>query len=243
MEIPQKLTALLDAYHAAPSELHATSYGTSYNSRPVHRQFHPLKHAATCEGGGITTGSDSLARRMRVSRSHGIISDHRTGVASGAWLYDTVDPENNYRLTDMHCALGVTQLGQLEANVARRQQIAARYDQAFASDEAVVPLARRDGFTHVYHLYVVRLQLALLRADWDAIMAALRAKGIGVNLHYRSVYLHPYYRDRGFRPGLCPNVEQVFEKIVTLPLFPTMAESDVDDVISAVQKVLDHNRR
>ncbi len=206
--------------------------------------FHPVKHVATGEGGAITTDDARLAGRMRVFRNHGITTDHRTREAQGTWIYDMVDLGMNYRLSDIHCALGIAQLRHLPANIARRQEIAARYDAAFAGHAALRPLARREGVEHAYHLYVIRLQLSRLRVDRNRIMAALHAEGIGVNLHYRPVYLHPYYRERfGFGPGLCPRAEQVFEEIVTLPLFPAMVERDVDDVIDAVHKVLDHYRQ
>lgn len=205
--------------------------------------FHPVKHAATGEGGAITTDDDVLADRMRVFRNHGITSDHRTRETRGTWIYDMVDLGMNYRLSDIQCALGITQLERVDASVARRQEIAAAYDAAFAEDDAIRPLVRRGGVDHAYHLYVVRFQPARLRVDRDGIMAALRAEGIGVNLHYRPVYLHPYYRDLGFRVGLCPNAEAAYEQIVTLPLFPSMTAGDVKDVITAVRKVLDHYRR
>lgn len=201
--------------------------------------FHPVKHAATGEGGAISTDDDALAQRMRVFRNHGITSDHRTREAKGAWLYDMVSLGMNYRLSDIQCALGITQLQRLDENVGRRHEIAAAYDAAFAGEPAIRPLQRRKGVVHAYHLYVVRFLREHLRVDRDAIMAALRAEGIGVNLHYRPVYLHPYYRDRGFMPGLCPKAEAVYEQIVTLPLFPTMNDQDVNDVITAVQKVLE----
>lgn len=202
--------------------------------------FHPVKHAATGEGGAITTNSDELAQRMRTFRNHGIESDHRTREKHGTWHYDMVDLGMNYRLTDIQCALGITQLEQLDRSVTRRQEIAARYDDAFAADDLVRPLVRRNGVDHAYHLYVVRLQLPRLRTDRDGVMAALRSEGIGVNLHYRPVYLHSFYRNLGLAPGLCPKAEQAYEEIVTLPLFPSMNDQDVDDVVCAMRKVLGH---
>lgn len=234
------VTLIADACHALGGRVGSRAVGSLADLSTF--SFHPVKHAATGEGGAITTDNDVFAQRMRNFRNHGITSDHRSREKGGTWTYDMVDLGMNYRLTDIQCALGITQLEQLDANIARRQEIAARYDAAFAGDDLLRPLLRRAGVYHAYHLYVVRLQLARLRVGRDAVMAALRSEGIGVNLHYRPVYLHPYYRDLGFRPGLCPSAEQAYEEIVTLPLFPSMHERDADDVIAAVRKVLGYYR-
>ncbi|MEX2269876.1 MAG: UDP-4-amino-4,6-dideoxy-N-acetyl-beta-L-altrosamine transaminase [Vicinamibacterales bacterium] len=237
---PAGITVIADACHALGGRAGGRPIGSLADLSTF--SFHPVKHAATGEGGAITTGSDAFAQRMRVFRNHGITSDHRTREKHGTWIYDMVELGMNYRLSDIQCALGLTQLERLDRNVARRQEIAARYDAAFADGDTVRPLRRCEGTDHAFHLYVVRFKLAKLRVDRDAIMAALRAEGIGVNLHYRPVYLHPYYRTLGYQPGLCPKAEQVFTEIVTLPLFPTMDDRDVDDVIDAVRKVTDHYR-
>ncbi|MEO5741822.1 MAG: UDP-4-amino-4,6-dideoxy-N-acetyl-beta-L-altrosamine transaminase [Vicinamibacterales bacterium] len=239
---PAGVTVIADACHALGGRAGGQPVGSLADLSTF--SFHPVKHAATGEGGAITTNDDAFARSMRIFRNHGISSDHRMRETLGTWIYDMVDLGMNYRLSDIQCALGITQLERLEANVARRQTIAARYDAAFAGDAAIEPLARRDGVDHAYHLYVVRFRRERLCADRDAIMAALRAEGIGVNLHYRPVYFHSYYRDRfGFGRGLCPNAEAAYEDIVTLPLFPAMEERDICDVITAVGKILEHYRK
>lgn len=236
------VTVIADACHALGGRSGAKPIGSIAPLSTF--SFHPVKHAATGEGGAITTDDDRFAQRMRIFRNHGITSDHRSREAHGTWIYDMVELGMNYRLSDIQCALGISQLQRLDRNISRRQEIAATYDAAFAGDPAILPLVRRDGIEHAYHLYVVRFQRSHLRADRGQIMNALRAEGIGVNVHYRPVYLHPYYRDRfGFGPGLCPRAEKVYEEIVTLPLFPTMVERDVDDVIAAVRKVTAHYRR
>lgn len=143
----------------------------------------------------------------------------------------------NYRLSDIQCALGRSQLGKLADWVARRQAIASRYQAAFDSLPAVRPLQVRRHVSHAYHLFVVQLDLesGLDRRD---VFRALRARGIGVNVHYQPVHLHPFYRQRfGFGPGLCPNAEAAYERLMTLPLFPAMTDDDVEDVIAAVREV------
>ena len=200
--------------------------------------LHPVKQMTTGEGGVLTTGNANFARRARMFRNHGITSDHHERQASGVWQYEMIELGYNYRLTDIQCALGRSQLSRLDTWVARRRAIAARYDAAFAGMPLLRPLETLPGRSHAYHLYVVRLDLARLSADRATLFAALRAEGIGVNVHYLPVYLHPYYRHRfGTEPGLCPGAEAAYEDIVSLPIFPAMTDSDVDDVIEAVGKV------
>lgn len=223
------------------------SVGGSDGGRPVGTladlntfSFHPVKHLTTGEGGMITTDDAALAQRMRVFRNHGITSDHRQRAEQGGFFYEMVDLGYNYRITDFQCALGLSQLRKLPEFVRRRQEIAARYDAAFARIPAVRPLAVRPGVSHAYHLYTVLLDSARLTADRGAVFAALRAEGIGANVHYIPVHLHPFYRERfGTRPGLCPVAEDAYSRLVTLPMFPQMSTGDVDDVVAAVAKVVD----
>ena len=152
--------------------------------------FHPVKHVTTCEGGMVVTGDAALADRMRSFRNHGITTDARQREREGAWFYEMVELGYNYRLSDVQCALGLSQLRKLPAWVARRRDIARRYDAAFREVPAVAPLEIRANALHAYHLYVVRLDLDRLRADRAEVFAALRAEGIGVNVHYIPVHLH-----------------------------------------------------
>lgn len=231
------LALVSDACHAV---------GGSYRGRPVGTladlntfSLHPVKHMTTGEGGVITTGNAALAQRMRVFRNHGITSDHRMREQQGSWRYEMVELGFNYRLTDLQCALGLSQLRKLHRWVARRQEIARRYDQALAQLPAVAPLAVRPDLSHAYHLYVVRFDLSRLRVGRAEIFAALRAEGIGVNVHYVPVHCHPFYQRRfGVGPGLCPVAEAAYQRIVSLPMFPAMTDRDVDDVVEALGKVM-----
>lgn len=219
--------------------------GGSYKGRPVGSladlntfSLHPVKHITTGEGGVITTDDPELARRMRLFRNHGITTDHRQREQQGSWFYEMVELGYNYRLTDFQCALGMSQLRKLPSWVARRQEIAGQYDAAFAELPEVEPLAVRDEVSHAYHLYIIRLNSKQLRATRTEIFAALRAEGIGVNVHYIPVHLHPFYRERfGTELGDCPVAEAAYEQIISLPIFPRMSEQDVEDVIAAVHKV------
>jgi perosamine synthetase len=220
--------------------------GGAYQGRPVGSladlstfSFHPVKHMTTGEGGMITTDDPSLAQRMRIFRNHGITTDHRQREHAGSWFYEMVDLGYNYRITDFQCALGLSQLRRLPGFVRRRQEVAARYDAAFTEISAVRPLAVRAGAEHAYHLYPILLELERLSADRNTVFSALRAEGIGVNMHYIPVHLHPFYRERfGTGPGLCPVAEDAYECLITLPVFPQMSDEDADDVVAAVHKVV-----
>jgi len=240
------LRKLADRYHVKLIADACHSLGGSYKGRPVGQladlstfSFHPVKHITTGEGGMISTNDAELARRMRVFRNHGITSDHRQREQQGSWFYEMVDLGYNYRLTDIQCALGLSQLRKLPAWVRRRQEIAWKYDAAFAEMPAVEPLRVREDVSHAYHLYVVRMDVAQLRTTRAEVFAALRAENIGVNVHYIPVHLHPFYRQRfGTGPGLCPVAEAAYQEVITLPIFPRMGEKDIEDVICAVKKVV-----
>jgi perosamine synthetase len=222
------------------------SLGARYQGRPVGTladlnvfSLHPVKAMTTGEGGVVTCASFETAHALRRFRNHGITSDHFQREQIGSWLYEMVELGYNYRLSDIQCALGLSQLGKLPGWIARRRAIARRYDDAFAELPGVLPLGVSSSIDHGYHLYVVQLDDRFLTADRGRIFSALRAEGIGVNVHYLPVHLHPYYRETfRTRPGLCPNAEAAYERIVSLPIFPAMRDADVDDVIEAVWKVI-----
>ena len=219
------------------------SLGGSYKGRLVGSlaglnafSFHPVKHITTGEGGMISTDDADLARRMRAFRNHGITTDSSQ---RESWFYEMEDLGYNYRLTDLQCALGLEQLGKLPDWVNRRQGIARKYDAAFSDITAVKPLKVLDGVSHVYHLYVIQLDLEQLRTSRTEIFAALRAEGIGVNVHYIPVHLHPFYRRQfGTRSGMCPVAEAAYERLLSLPIFPSMLYKDTSNVIEAVDKVI-----
>ncbi len=224
--------------------------GASYKGRPVGLladlstfSFHPVKHIATGEGGMITTDAPELARRMRDFRNHGITTDHRQREQRGSWFYEMVDLGYNYRLTDIQCALGLSQLRKLPVWVKRRKEIAQRYDAAFAETPAVRPLAIRADVSHAYHLYVIQVDLTQLRATRAEVFAALRAENIGVNVHYIPVPWHPYYQGLGYEKGQWPQAEMAYERIISLPMWAGMTDRDIEVTILAVQKVIGAYRK
>jgi perosamine synthetase len=199
--------------------------------------FHPVKTITTGEGGVVTTDDPALAKKMRTFRNHGIETDFRQREAAASFSYDMVSLGYNYRLSDVHCALGIAQLAKLDAWVARRASIADAYDARLAG-LPMRALARRPGKS-AWHLYVVQLDLDKLRVDRAQVFRALRAEGIGVNVHYIPVHHHSFYRERfGAKPGDHPHADRAFDRILSLPLFPKMSDADVDDVVTAMHKVL-----
>lgn len=217
--------------------------------------FHPVKHVTTGEGGMVTTDDGRLAQRLRAFRNHGITSDHHQRRREGSCRYEMLELGWNYRLSDVQCALGRSQLRKLAARVARRREIAATYDELLRGVEGVEPLAVRERVGHAYHLYVVRIgpgggghaagTAARLEAAQEAgatrdlVFSRLRAAGIGAAVHYPPVHLHPYYRRRfGLAAGLCPVAEAAAERLLSLPMFPEMTKDDVGRVVAALQEAL-----
>jgi len=230
------LTVIEDASHALGAEYRERAVGSVAHMTVF--SFHPVKHMTTGEGGMVTTNRAELAETLRSFRNHGISSDARQRQSTGQWRYEMVLLGFNYRLTDMACALGISQLGRLNENLIRRREIAARYTAVFRQARGILVPMVREGVSPAWHLYPVRLDLGELAGDRDEIFRALRLENIGVNVHYIPVHLHPYYRDRfGYRGGEFPTAESAYERLISLPMFHGMSDQDVDDVIAAVEKV------
>lgn len=231
------LIVIEDACHALGAEHRGKRVGGIADMTVF--SFHPVKHITTGEGGMVTTNNAQFAETLRRFRNHGISSDARQRQSAGQWYYEMVLLGFNYRLPDIVCALGIQQLKKLDANLARRREIAALYTGAFREIPGVIPPGVRPEANPAWHLYPIRLDLTKLTADRAQVFRALRAENIGVNVHYIPVHLHPYYRDRfGFRGGEFPVAEDAYERLISLPMFHAMTGRDVKDVIAAVTKVL-----
>ncbi len=229
-----RLALVADACHALGGTEKGRSVGSLADMSTF--SFHAVKPVATGEGGMITTDDRHMAEQMRRFRNHGINSDHRERHDAGSWFYEMNILGFNYRLTDIQCALGMSQLKHVPQWTARRQEIAAQYDTAFAKIDAVRPLKKRSDVSHAYHLYIV--QFEGLHASRSEIFSALRAEGIGVNVHYIPVHLHPYYQEHfGTKKGQFPHAEKAYEHILSLPIFAGMSDEDIADTIKAVEKV------
>ena len=185
------------------------------------------------------TNDPSLARRMERLRSHGITRDpaEMTHPPDGPWYYQQIELGLNYRLTEMQAALGLSQLGRLDAFLARRSALAARYD-ALLQGLPLRPQAPLAGAVSAFHLYVVRLMPDPAAPGHRAVFEALRAAGIGVNLHYIPVHLQPFWRARGFAEGDFPAAEDYYRHAISLPMFPGLGEADQDRVVAALRQAL-----
>lgn len=227
------IALLADACHSLGATYKQKSVGSLADLNMF--SFHPVKHIATGEGGMVTTDNSQLARRMCSFRNHGITTDLHQREKQGSWFYEMADLGYNYRITDFQCALGLSQLKKLSRFLEHRQKIAIKYNQAFSSVPVIEPLTVSPDIRHAYHLYVIRVNFESLGSDRTTLFKTLRNKGIGVNVHYIPVHLHPYYRKTfGTGAGLCPQAEAAYESILSIPMFSAMTDKEVETVISAV---------
>jgi len=214
--------------------------------------FHPVKTMTTGEGGMIVTSDDVLASRLRLLRNHGMTRnpDDFTGLGSdgtlaeqGPWYYEMQALGYNYRITDVQCALGLSQLQRLDAFIARRQEIVARYNEAFADVphlQTPAPRNPADAALTSWHLYTVRIDFAALQTTRTEFMTKLRERGVGSQVLYIPVHLQPWYRETyGYGPGKCPTAEATYPQLLSLPLFPAMTEGDVSTVITEVRRLME----
>ena len=234
------LTVIEDASHALGATYRGGRVGALADMTTF--SLHPVKHITTGEGGMVTTDDPELASRLRRFRTHGITTEFRERERDSSWIYEMVDLGFNYRLTDLQCALGLSQLDKLPTWTVRRREIAARYTAAFtnlAEIETPTVLPDREP---AWHLYIIQLNLDRLRAGRAELFRALRAENIGVNVHYIPVPWHPYYQGLGYKKGEWPVAESAYERMISLPIFPAMTDGDAEDVIVAVTKVVNHFR-
>ncbi len=244
----QSIARLAERYGFTLIEDAAHAIGAGYLGRPVgcgdHAamtifSFHPVKIVTSAEGGMVLTNDPELAARLRRLRSHGItgepaqmkVPDH------GLWYYQQLELGFNYRMTDLHAALGLSQMSRIDEFVAKRRELAARYDRLLAGLPLTLPF-NQPGAESAWHLYVVRLQLEHIQSSQREVFEALRAAGIGVNLHYIPVHLQPYYQEQGFAEGDFPEAERYFGEAISLPLFPDLTEEQQDYVVAQLSQVL-----
>lgn len=228
-----------DASHAVGADYLGRPVGDCRYSDITIFSFHPVKIVTTAEGGIALTNSAELAETMALYRSHGITRDHTQmeREPDGGWYYEQIALGFNYRMTDMQAALGSSQMTRLDAFIARRRALAARYDAAFAEVDIIRPW--QDPATHSsWHLYVIRLDQRRNAIGHRAAYDQLRSDGIGVNLHYMPVYLQPYYRRLGFAPGHCPEAERYYAEAISIPLYAGLTDEDQDKVVAAVRGVV-----
>ncbi len=232
------LVVIEDAAHALGAAYKGQKIGSISDMTMF--SFHPVKHITTGEGGMITTNRRDLYERLIQFRNHGITRDTEKllNKNQGNWYYEMQFLGYNYRMTDIQAALGISQLSKITRFNLIRQRIVKRYNEAFKEIKQIQIPYQLPDTTSSWHLYIIRLHLDKLTIGRKQIFEALQKENIGVNVHYIPVYTHPYYQKLGYELGTCPHAEQLYEEIITLPLFPMMAEQDVEDVIKAVKKVI-----
>ncbi|WP_347312324.1 UDP-4-amino-4,6-dideoxy-N-acetyl-beta-L-altrosamine transaminase [Defluviimonas sp. SAOS-178_SWC] len=235
--------ALAHRYRFRVIEDASHAIGASYRDRPVgdcaHSDicvfsFHPVKIVTTAEGGCATTNDPVLAQRMELHRSHGVTREPSLmeGVSEGGWYYEQVALGYNYRMTELQAALGVSQMTRLQEFVARRHEVAQRYDRLLGNLAVTRPRQSPDSHSAL-HLYPIQVE------DRARVFADLRAAGIGVNVHYIPVHTQPFWRKRGFRWGDFPVAEGYYRRAISLPLYPGLTEADQDRVVAALSEALD----
>jgi len=228
------LVLITDACHSIGSEYKGRKTGSIADITCY--SFHPVKHITTGEGGAALTNSQEYAEKMRVFRNHGITTDFRQREQKGAHFYEMSFLGYNYRLTDFQSALGISQLKKLPHWLKRRNEIADLYFNIFGKDDRIRPLHSEENLFHSYHLFVVRLIDTLNR---DTVFKKMREAGIGVNVHYIPVHLHPFYKETfATCEGLCPVAEEAYKRILSLPIYPGLEESDVDFVTDTLYSII-----
>jgi UDP-4-amino-4,6-dideoxy-N-acetyl-beta-L-altrosamine transaminase len=222
-----------DAAHALGAEYDGKKVGAFADVTMF--SFHPVKHITTGEGGMCVTNDEELARRMRILRNQGVDVGAMERFGSGAsWAYDVKLLGKNYRMPDFQAALGISQLKKLEGFLRRRQELAYLYGDRLKSVPSITMPHVKPNVRHAWHLYTILLDKKI---DRNKFIAAMRAKNIGVNVHYIPIYSFTYYRENfDFKPKDFPVTEDISSRIVSLPMFPKMSDNDVEDVVSAVNE-------
>lgn len=249
----EKIRKICDKYGLIFIEDAAHAIGTSYNGKKVGSladmttfSFHPVKTVTCGEGGAITTNDEKLYEKLVLAHTHGITHDENLMEGApheGPWYYEQISLGYNYRLTDFQCALLSSQLDKLDSFVQRRKEIVKRYNEAFADVPGIVLQKEIPESDTCRHLYIIRLDLDKLKCTRREFFDAMSAENVQCQIHYVPVYWFPYYKNLGYEEGLCPNAEKLYKEIMSIPLYPRMDDSDVEDTIKAVKKVASYYRK
>jgi len=229
-----------DASHAIGGKFDGEPIGNGRYSDITVFSFHPVKIITAAEGGMAVTSDDGIADQMELLRSHGITRDPEkmTHAADGPWYYQQVALGFNYRMTELQAALGVSQMRRLDEFVARRHEIARRYDDLLSALPVVTPWQNPGDYSGL-HLYVVRLKTEQISRTHREVFESLREQGIGVNLHYIPVHTQPYYLAMGFQPEDFPQAQSYYRTAISLPMYPGLTKDEQDDVISALAHAME----
>ena len=226
------LIVIEDGAHALGSVYKGKKVGSMSDMTTF--SFHPVKPITTGEGGMIVTDNEYFYKKMVLFRSHGITRDDSMMTRNdGPWFYQQFDLGYNYRITDIQCALGCSQMKKLDRFLARRKEIVARYNEAFADCDNIITPYQLSDTESGWHLYIVQVK----NCDRKQVFENMREKGIGVNVHYIPVYMHPYYQEHGYENVHCANAEEIYSHIISLPLYPGLTSEQQDYVIDTLKSL------
>ena len=248
-----EIKEICDEYNLVFIEDAAHAIATKYNGKQVGAladmtcfSFHPVKTITGGEGGAITTNSDEYYEKLVLAHTHGITHDEKLmeeAPHEGPWYYEQISLGYNYRITDFQAALIISQMKRLGIFVDRRKEIVKRYDEAFADIPEIIVQKEIPESDTCRHLYIIRLNLEKLICTRREFFEAMSAENVQCQIHYVPVYWFPYYKHLAYEKGLCPNAEEVYKGIMSIPLYPKMSDQDVEDVIHAVKKVVEAYRK
>ncbi|MBP2662834.1 MAG: UDP-4-keto-6-deoxy-N-acetylglucosamine 4-aminotransferase [Firmicutes bacterium] len=236
------LVVIEDAAHAVGADYKGNLIGSISDMTTF--SFHPVKHITTGEGGMITTNSEELYQKLLLFRSHGITRDKNIMLDyQGSWYYEQLALGYNYRMTDIQAALGLSQLKKANRFLHRRREIADMYTAVFKDTPVLQVPFQQEGCNSSWHLYVIQLNLEKLKCNRKEVFEALHRENIGVNVHYLPVYKHPFYQQNGYQDVRCACSENLYNRIISLPIFPKMTNQNVQDVIHGVKNILERNEK
>ena len=248
-----EIRAICDEYNLIFIEEAAHAIATKYKGKQVGSladmtcfSFHPVKTITGGEGGAVLTNNEVFYQKLVLAHTHGITHDESMMEGApheGSWYYEEISLGYNYRITDFQAALIVSQMSKLDKFAARRKEIVKRYDEAFSKLPEIIVQKEIPESDTCRHLYIIRLNLDKLKCSRREFFDAMSAENIQCQIHYVPVYWFPYYQHLGYEKGICPNAEEVYKAIMSIPLYPAMSDQDVEDVIHSVKKVVNNYKK